>query len=102
MELFFKAITTQARGRATGVIPNLDDFIVERRDTSGCRACWALIEYAGGLDLSDEVMEHPIIRSLEEATNDLVSWSNVRTFIRSSDPSDSHSECFPGYFFVQS
>ena len=77
MDLFFKAITTQARDRAAGVIPDLEDYIVVRRDTSGCKPCWALIEYANNLDLSDEVMEHPIIQGLDEATNDLVTWSNV-------------------------
>lgn len=79
MDLFFKAITIQARDRAAGSIPDLEDYIVVRRDTSGCKPCWALIEYASGLDLPDEVMEHPIIQNLNEATNDLVTWSNVRT-----------------------
>ena len=78
MDLFFKAVTIQARDRAAGIIPDLEDYIVVRRDTSGCKPCWALIEYASGLDLPDEVMEHPIIQSLDEATNDLVTWSNVR------------------------
>lgn len=77
MDLFFKAVTIQARDRAAGIIPDLEDYIVVRRDTSGCKPCWALIEYASGLDLPDEVMEHPIIQSLDEATNDLVTWSNV-------------------------
>jgi len=77
MDLFFEAVTTQARDRAAGVIPSIEDYIIVRRDTSGCKPCWALIEYANGLDLPDEVMEHPIIQSLDEAANDLVTWSNV-------------------------
>jgi len=77
MDLFFKAVTIQARDRVAGVIPDLEDYIIVRRDTSGCKPCWALIEYASGLDLPDEVMEHPVIQSLGEATNDLVTWSNV-------------------------
>ena len=32
---------------------------------------------AYNLDIPDEVMEHPIIMSLGEAANDLVTWSNV-------------------------
>jgi len=32
---------------------------------------------ANNLDIPDEVMDHPLIRSLGEATNDLVTWSNV-------------------------
>ena len=77
MDLFFKAVTIQAHDRATGIIPDLEDYIGVRRDTSGCKPCWALIEYSNGLDLPDEVMEHHIIQSLDEAANDLVTWSNV-------------------------
>ncbi|KAL0957818.1 hypothetical protein HGRIS_000005 [Hohenbuehelia grisea] len=32
--------------------------------------------YANNLDIPDEVMDHPIVRALGEATNDLVTWSN--------------------------
>lgn len=32
---------------------------------------------ANNLDIPDEVMEHPVVRSLGEAANDLVTWSNV-------------------------
>ena len=60
-----------------GAIPDLESYIALRRDTSGCKPCWALIEYANNLDIPDEIMEHPIIRSLGEAANDLVTWSNV-------------------------
>jgi hypothetical protein len=77
MDLFLKAVTIQARDRVAGVIPELEDYIIMRRDNSGCKPCLALIEYASGLDLPDEVIEHPIIESLGEATNDLVIWSNV-------------------------
>ena len=80
MDLFFKAVTIQARDRAAGVIPDLEDYAVMRRDTSGCKPSWALIEYANGLNLPDEVMEHRIIRNLDDATNDLVTWSNVSIY----------------------
>lgn len=77
MDLFFQAVTQQARDRENGVVPDLESYISLRRDTSGCKPCWALVEYAYELDLPDEVMENPIIRALGEATNDLVTWSNV-------------------------
>jgi len=32
---------------------------------------------ANNLDIPDEVMDHPVLHSLGEATNDLVTWSNV-------------------------
>jgi len=80
MDLFLKAIATQARYRAAGVVPDLGGYIVMRRDTSSCKICWTLIEYANDLDLPDEVMDHPIIQSLDEATNDLVTMSNVSIY----------------------
>ena len=82
MDLFFKAVTIQARDRAVGVIPDIEEYITGRRDTSGCKPSWAMIEYANGLDLPDEVMEHRTIQSLEDAANDLVSWSNVSIYSR--------------------
>ena len=77
MDLFFRAVTIQARYRAAGFVPDLEDYIVLRRDTSCLKVCWTLIEYANGLDLPDEVMEHQTVQSLDEATNDLITWSNV-------------------------
>ena len=79
--LFFDAVSRQAQDRATGQVPDLESYIELRRDTSGCKPCWALIAYANNLDLPDEVMDHPLVVSLGEAANDLVTWSNVRLAI---------------------
>ena len=77
MDLFFIAVAKQADDRAKGRIPDLESYITVRRDTSGCKPCFALIEYAARIDLPDEVMSHPVIMAMEESTNDLVTWSNV-------------------------
>lgn len=82
-ELFFRAVAQQARDRKAGVIMDLSSYMALRRDTSGCRPCWAMIEYANGLDLPDEVMAHDVVETLGEATNDLVSWSNVNRHSKS-------------------
>lgn len=76
-DLFFQAITQQAGDRDDGAIPDLESYIELRRDTSGCKPCWALIEYANGLDIPDDVMAHEVLEELGEAANDLVTWSNV-------------------------
>ncbi|KAG5650494.1 Alpha-muurolene synthase [Sphagnurus paluster] len=73
---FFEAVNIQARMRDEDDIPDLESYIAFRRDTSGCKPCWALIEYALGIDLPQSVTEHPIIEALNQATNDLVTWSN--------------------------
>lgn len=49
--MFFQAITEQARDRANGLIPDLESYIAIRRDTSGCKPCWALIEYANNVSV---------------------------------------------------
>ncbi|KAF5343425.1 hypothetical protein D9758_011853 [Tetrapyrgos nigripes] len=75
-DYYFQSVAEQARDRSEGVIPDLESYIALRRDTSGCKSTFALIEFANNLDIPDEVMEHPSIRSLDEACNDLVTWSN--------------------------
>ena len=50
-DMFFQAITEQARDRANGIIPDLESYIAIRRDTSGCKPCWALIEYANNVSV---------------------------------------------------
>jgi hypothetical protein len=69
--------------RQSEEIPDLESYIAFRRDSSGCKLCFSFIEYANNLDIPDEVMEHPLVRGLVEAANDLVSWANVRWFILS-------------------
>ena len=55
MDLFFQAIEQQAHDRHNGVVPDLESYIALRRDTSGCKPCFALTEFCAGIDLPDEV-----------------------------------------------
>ena len=75
--LFFSAVTREAQDRSQHHIADLESYIALRRDTGGCKSCFALIEYAAGIDLPDAVINHPSIRTLEDATNDIVAWTNV-------------------------
>lgn len=77
MDFFFQTVAQQAADRRAGRVPDLESYIALRRDTSACKPCWALIEYAHGLALPDDVMAHPLVCALGEAANDLVTWSNV-------------------------
>lgn len=77
LELFFEAVNIQAQDRDAGVIPDLESYIDMRRDTSGCKPVFDLIEYALRIDLPDSVVENPVIRALNQSSNDLVTWSNV-------------------------
>lgn len=44
IDLFFQAVTQQASDRDAGIVPDLESYIALRRDTSGCKPSWALIE----------------------------------------------------------
>lgn len=75
-DLFFQAVTQQAKDRHSGDVQDLESYIALRRNTSGCKPCWALIEYAYGLDIPDVVMAHQSLEDMGEAANDIVTWSN--------------------------
>ncbi len=83
---FSRFSQTASRACQERFIRNKQHFFVEsyiemRRNTGCCKPCFQLIEYVGGLTLPDEVIEDPIIQSLEEAANDFITWSNVRDII---------------------
>ncbi|KAI6008809.1 isoprenoid synthase domain-containing protein [Pisolithus orientalis] len=74
--LFFAASEREVERRSKGYIADLESYIAYRRDTSACKPCYAMIEYAVGIDLPDEVVSHPAIMAMGEAANDMISWSN--------------------------
>ena len=84
MDLFFQAIAQQARDRSRGDVPSFEEYVALRWDTSGCRPCFALLEYAAGMDLPDEVVTHPIIRALEEAL-EVCSSENPHPLLANAD-----------------
>ncbi|KAG1897167.1 isoprenoid synthase domain-containing protein [Suillus fuscotomentosus] len=76
MDLWFISAAKEVENRVKGHIDDVESYIELRRDLSGCKACFALIEFVCQIDLPDEVVSHPVIMALEEAANDFVSWSN--------------------------
>ncbi|KAG2143756.1 isoprenoid synthase domain-containing protein [Suillus bovinus] len=76
MDLWFISAAKEVDNLAKGYIYDVESYIELRRDLSGCKACFAFIEFVSRIDLPDEVVSHPVIMALEEATNDFVSWSN--------------------------
>jgi len=74
-------VTDEAFDRTSGHIRSIADYIPLRKLTSGSRATFLCIEL--GLDIPDEVYEHPVLESLLELTadtivitNDLYSYNN--------------------------
>ncbi|KAF9460207.1 isoprenoid synthase domain-containing protein [Collybia nuda] len=75
--LFFEAVNVQAQIRYDKTNPvDLESYIDLRRDTSGFKPCCALVEYSLNIDLPDYVVEHPVIKGLNQGTNDAIAWSN--------------------------
>lgn len=77
MGLYFKAVHEQLRDRVDGVIPDVESYISLRRDASACKACFALLEYAQGIELPEKVLRHPTVLALAQTANDVVAWSTV-------------------------
>ncbi|KAI0695859.1 terpenoid synthase [Cerioporus squamosus] len=72
VELFFETVNQQARDRDAQAIPDFESYISMRRDTSGCKPTFDLIEYAMDIDLPEFVVRHPVIHALNQGANDLV------------------------------
>ncbi len=68
----------EAEYRERGEVLDMESFKHLRRENSAIRLCFGLFEYSLGIDLPDEIFEHPIFESLYWATADMVCWANVR------------------------
>ncbi|KAG2128275.1 isoprenoid synthase domain-containing protein [Suillus clintonianus] len=76
MDLYFIAGAKEVDNRAKGHIHDLESYVTFRRDASGCKFCFVLIEYAAQIYLPDEVVSRPVMMATEDAANDHVSWVN--------------------------
>ncbi|KZT04734.1 terpenoid synthase [Laetiporus sulphureus 93-53] len=92
MESFLRALAQQATDRDLSVIPDLDAYIALRRETSGCKSAFTLIEYAANIDLPNEVFEDPVFQDMMAAANDNISWSNdLFSYNREQSRKDPHN-----------
>jgi hypothetical protein len=80
---WFEGQLQQGTNRKLGRMPTIEEFIPMRRATIGCGMVEAMIEYSLDIDLPDYVFEHPIIRAMSDATNDLMTWPNVGRILSS-------------------
>ena len=63
MQYFFESVHNQSLHREVGVVPDLESYIEFRRDESGVKPCFDLLEYALDIDLPNFVFEHPVSNS---------------------------------------
>ena len=72
---YLESVVQEAIDRDRRQIRNVRSYIDMRRDTAGVKPSMVLIEL--GLDIPDDVFEHPAIEVMMTATNDMVSLNNV-------------------------
>ena len=76
-KLYLNALHTQVQNRTLPKVLGIQEYIDLRRDTGGMKLCFAMGEYGLGLDIHDQVFEHPLIQEMESMANDVATLSNV-------------------------
>ncbi|CAE7142636.1 unnamed protein product [Rhizoctonia solani] len=75
-ESYTRAITQDMADHYAGHVQTFEEFRKYRRDTSGVKVTLAMLEYAHGINLPDEVMHDAIISELSLAGNEILTWAN--------------------------
>ena len=73
---YLRAVVVEALDRDQGHCRSIDDYLRLRRDTCGAKS--ALMIYEMGMDLPDEVYNHPVIAELVECIVELILIDNVK------------------------
>ncbi|KAJ7797223.1 terpenoid synthase [Mycena olivaceomarginata] len=71
---YTKSVVEQAEDRDHNTIRCVDEYLAIRRDTIGAKPSFAVLEF--GMDLADEVLQHPAMVSLTSTTIDLLILGN--------------------------
>jgi len=91
-----KALVQQAVDRSKLRIRDVQSYMDLRRDTVGVKPSFALLEQ--GLDIPDEVMEHPTIKDMTTASIEIIFLTNVSDF---SVDIKSMIKCMTGHRILQ-
>jgi len=75
-EKYMNAFTKEAEYREKNVILGVESYQVLRRENSAVRTCFGLFGHTLGLDLPDEVFNHPVFLGMHLDAVDMVCWSN--------------------------
>lgn len=72
-----ESIHKEAKYRGSGKVVDMECYHDLRRGCSGARICFALFEPVLGIDLPDEVVDHPAFKEISVIGLDLYIWCNV-------------------------
>ncbi|KAH9895892.1 terpenoid synthase [Cubamyces lactineus] len=73
---YVEAVAVEAELRARGEVLDLEAYQTLRRENSGVPSAFALAGYALGINLPNEIFEHPMFVVMRHAATDMVCWSN--------------------------
>ncbi len=74
-DLYTTAVVQQARDRDEGRLRTIEEYMVCRRITVGADPSYAAAEM--GLELPEEVLEHPLLHALRADVTDIIIFDNV-------------------------
>lgn len=94
LQLFFEAVSKQAQDQDDGVILDAESYIAVRRNLGACKVFFDMVEYAYKIDLPEFVVEHPIIKALNDGANDAICLANVCFYLFSCPSFPIHRPCF--------
>lgn len=72
-----ETVQQEATYRASGKVVEMECYDYIRRGNGAVIACFVLFEPALGINLADEVVEHPTFKEISTIGVDLICWSNV-------------------------
>ncbi len=76
IEDYFQGTRWEARNNSQGITPDIATFMKIRTFASAIYCFLDLILIMNRIALPPEVIQHPIVKRLELATNNIVAWSN--------------------------
>nr|WP_205808952.1 terpene synthase [Micromonospora sp. HNM0581] len=82
----------EAVNKATGHLPDAEEYVELRRATSAAYVSYPLVEFVDGRPLPDPVYHHPRLGQLRDIGNDLLSWYNdIASLDRDAATSGGHN-----------
>jgi hypothetical protein len=77
VEHHLSGVVVEARNKARGHRPAVEEYVELRRATSAAYVAHTLIDFAGGRQpVSESFYRHPAVRAFSRTGNDLLSWFN--------------------------
>lgn len=72
MQDYCRGALIQINNQFAQRVPTLEEIVLIRRESAGCRPLYHLVEYAHCLRVPDAVFDDPVIQELENLGMDMV------------------------------